>query len=393
MPASAKSKEKKAAGVAKFMRRKPRLRRYGGDAKELAAKVFEFSREGILITDSQMNILSVNQAFTEITGYSAEEMAGKKSSFLFSYREDVLSSAMMREKILAEGYWQGEIRGRRKGGEMFPEWMTVTTATNEAGKITHYIHLFSDITEKKRGEAQLEYLAYHDSLTGLPNRVLFNERLTGAIALAQRHNQSIAVLFLDLDGFKHINDTLGHGSGDILLQQVAQRLTQCVRESDVVARLGGDEFVILLNELSGENSAEGVTKKILYRLHEPFTLASQEIGSAPASASRCFRITVPMARHCWKKPMPPCIRPKSDAETTPGTNKNSRRRSDNDQKHPHPANRRTDHGGAGRNLDVSRPGCLAGRSSARPGRHHRAGRHHAGTQRRLVSYQSNDAKI
>jgi diguanylate cyclase (GGDEF)-like protein len=107
--------------------------------------------------------------------------------------------------------------------------------------------------------------------------VLFNERLAGAIALAQRHNQSIAVLFLDLDGFKQINDTLGHGSGDILLQQVAQRLTQCVRESDVVARLGGDEFVILLNELSGENSAEGVTKKILHRLHEPFTLASQQI--------------------------------------------------------------------------------------------------------------------
>jgi diguanylate cyclase (GGDEF)-like protein/PAS domain S-box-containing protein len=277
MPASAKNKEKKASGVAKFMRRKPRLRHYGGDANELAAKVFEFSREGILITDSQMNILSVNQAFTEITGYSAEEMAGKKSSFLFSYQEDVLSSARMREKILAEGYWQGEIRGRRKGGEIFPEWMTVTTATNEAGKITHYIHLFSDITEKKRGEAQLEYLAYHDSLTSLPNRVLFNERLAGAIALAQRHNQSIAVLFLDLDGFKQINDTLGHGSGDILLQQVAQRLTQCVRESDVVARLGGDEFVILLNELSGENSAEGVTKKILRRLHEPFTLASQEI--------------------------------------------------------------------------------------------------------------------
>jgi diguanylate cyclase (GGDEF)-like protein/PAS domain S-box-containing protein len=277
VPSSTNSREKKVVGAAKFMRRKPRLRRYGGDANELAAKVFEFSRDGILITDSQMNILSVNQAFTEITGYSAEEMAGKKSSFLFSYQEDVLSSAKMREKISVEGYWQGEIRGRRKGGEMFPEWLTVTTATNEAGKITHYIHLFSDITEKKRGEAQLEYLAYHDSLTGLPNRVLFNERLAGAIALAQRHKQSIGVLFLDLDGFKQINDTLGHGSGDILLQQVAQRLTQCVRESDVVARLGGDEFVILLNELSSENSADGVAKKILRHLHEPFTVASQEV--------------------------------------------------------------------------------------------------------------------
>lgn len=277
IPRPAIGKEKKAVGMSKFMRRKPRLRRYGGDANELAAKVFEFSRDGILITDSQMNILSVNQAFTEITGYSSEEMAGKKSSFLFSYQEDILSSAKMREKISVEGYWQGEIRGRRKGGGMFPEWLTVTTATNEAGKITHYIHMFSDITEKKRGEAQLEYLAYHDSLTGLPNRVLLNERLAGAIALAQRHKQSIGVLFLDLDGFKQINDSLGHGSGDILLQQVGQRLTQCVRESDVVARLGGDEFVILLNDLSSENSADGVAKKILRLLHAPFTLGAQEI--------------------------------------------------------------------------------------------------------------------
>lgn len=277
MPASAKSKEKKAVGVAKFMRRKPRLHRYGGDANELAAKVFEFSRDGILITDSQMNILSVNQAFTEITGYSAEEMAGKKSSFLFSYQEDVLSSARMREKIFAEGYWQGEILGRRKGGEVFPEWLTITTATNESGKITHYIHLFSDITEKKQAEAQLEYLAFHDSLTGLPNRILFNERLSAAIALAQRHNHPLGVLFLDLDGFKQINDTLGHSIGDMLLQQIAQRLARCIRESDAVARLGGDEFVILLNELSGEHSAEDVTKKIQRLLNLPFILSGQKI--------------------------------------------------------------------------------------------------------------------
>ena len=277
IPTSAQSKEKKTIGVAKFMRKKPRLRRYSGDANELAAKVFEFSREGILITDSQTNILSVNQAFTEITGYSAEEMMGKKSSYLFSYQEDVLSSAVMRDKIVADGYWQGEIRGRRKGGEIFPEWLTVTTATNESGKITHYIHLFSDITEKKREEAQLEYLAYHDSLTGLPNRILFNERLSAAIALAQRHKHPLGVLFLDLDGFKQINDTLGHGCGDMLLQQVAQRLARCVRESDAVARLGGDEFVILLNELSGEHSAEDVTKKIQRLLQLPFILSDQKI--------------------------------------------------------------------------------------------------------------------
>ena len=277
MPSLDPSMEKKSVGVAKFMRRKPRLLRSSGDANELAAKVFEFSREGILITDSQMNILNVNQAFTEITGFSAEEMAGKKSSFLFSYQENVLSSARMREKIFAEGYWQGEIRGRRKNGEMFPEWLTVTSATNESGKTTHYMYLFSDITEKKHREAELEYLAYHDSLTGLPNRILFNERLSAAIALAQRHNHPLGVLFLDLDGFKQINDTFGHGSGDMLLQQVAQRLSRCVRESDAVARLGGDEFVILLNELSGEHSAEYVTRKIQRLLHLPFILSGQKI--------------------------------------------------------------------------------------------------------------------
>ena len=179
--------------------------------------------------------------------------------------------------MLQDGYWQGEIWGRRKGGEIFPEWLTVSTATNESGKIIHYIHLFSDITEKKREQSRFEYLAYHDSLTGLPNRILFNERLSAAIALAQRHKHPLGVLFLDLDGFKQINDMLGHGSGDMLLQQVAQRLARCVRESDAVARLGGDEFVILLNELSSEHSAEGVTKKIQRLLQLPFILSDQKI--------------------------------------------------------------------------------------------------------------------
>ena len=243
----------------------------------LAAKVFEFCREAILITDSRQNILSVNHAFTEITGYSEEEVAGKKSGLLFPRQEDETSAARMREKILEKGYWQGEILGRRKNGEVFPEWLTVSTATDKSGKITHYINLFSDITGKKREAARFEYLAYHDPLTGLLNRVLFNERLSGAIALAQRHNHPLGVLFLDLDGFKQINDTLGHASGDMLLLQVAQRLTQCVRESDAVARFGGDEFVILLNELSSEHNAEGVARKIMNILSLPFTLSGQKV--------------------------------------------------------------------------------------------------------------------
>lgn len=277
MPVSASGKEKKAAGVAKYMRRKPRLQRYGNDSNDLAAKVFEFSREGIMITDNQMNILSVNHAFTEITGYSEEDAVGKKSCFLYACQENVIHAIKMREKILQDGYWQGEIWGRRKNGEVFPKWLTVSTVTDESGKVALYISLFSDITEKKREQSRFEYLAYHDSLTGLPNRILFNERLSAAIALAQRHNHPLGVLFLDLDGFKQINDTLGHGIGDLLLQQVAQRLARCVRESDAVARLGGDEFVILLNELSNEHSAEDVTRKILRLLHLPFILSGQKI--------------------------------------------------------------------------------------------------------------------
>ncbi len=256
-------------------RRKPQ--QHPNPACDLAIKVFRFSREAILITNEQSIILSVNHAFTETTGYTAEEAIGKNSAFLFSNDEDVLSTSWIREKILAQGHWQGETWGRRKNGEVFPQWLTVSTVAGENGKVTHFINQFIDITEKKREEARFEYLAYHDPLTALPNRILFNERLSGAIALAQRHGHSLGVLFIDLDGFKQVNDSMGHGTGDLLLQQVAKRLTQCVRESDAVARLGGDEFVVLLNELSSEHSAEGVADKILDLLHTPFVLADQRI--------------------------------------------------------------------------------------------------------------------
>lgn len=241
-------------------------------AHELADKVFEFSREGILIADHENHILSVNQAFTEITGYAADEIVGQKSSFLYPCGEDAATFASLLRNIFSQGYWQGEIWGKRKNGEIFPEWLTISAATDKDGKITHYISLFSDITEQKREASRMEYLAHHDSLTGLPNRLLFNERLSAAIALAHRHNNTLGVLYIDLDGFKQINDTMGHGHGDHLLQQVAVRLTQCIRESDAVARIGGDEFVVLLNELSSQRSAQEVATKILHLLDSPFYL-------------------------------------------------------------------------------------------------------------------------
>lgn len=246
------------------------------EAHELANKVFEFCREGILIADNENNILSVNQAFTEITGYSADEAIGKKACILYPDCKDVAAFNLSKKNILANGYWQGEIWGQRKNGEIFPEWLTISTATDKTGEITHYISLFSDITEQKRKALRFEYLAHHDPLTGLPNRILFNERLSAAISLAHRHRNTLGVLYIDLNGFKQINDTLGHGCGDHLLQQVAQRLTHCIRGSDAVARLGGDEFAVLLNEVSDQHSAEEVARKILRSLGTPFLLSAQK---------------------------------------------------------------------------------------------------------------------
>lgn len=245
---------------------------------DLANKVLEFSREAIVLSDRENNILSVNQAFTEITGYSADEVVGKKSSFLYPSGEDENAAAFvgLQESILADGYWQGEILGRRKNGEIYPKLLTISVATDKAGEITHYISLFSDIIEQKRETSRSEYLAHHDALTGLPNRVLFHERLSAAISLAHRHGNTLAVLCLNLDNFKQINDKLGQGSGDQLLQQVAERLTQCIRESDAVARLEGDEFAVLLNEVHDQHSVEEVAKKILLSLGAPFELSAQK---------------------------------------------------------------------------------------------------------------------
>lgn len=260
-----------AANWGKYGRIRPQC------SDSLAAKVFEFCHDAILITDTQFNILSVNQAFTKITGYCANEVLGRKSGFLYSNQEEALSISWIRDKIIAQGHWQGEIWGRRKNGEIYPQWLSISTATDAFRNITHFIKLFSDATEKKKQESRVEYLAYHDPLTGLPNRILFNERLSAAIALAQRHNNSLGVLFIDLDGFKQINDSLGHGAGDLVLEQVGHRLAQCVRESDAVARIGGDEFVVLLNELSSERSAEGVADKILRYLHTPIAFQDKTI--------------------------------------------------------------------------------------------------------------------
>ena len=214
----------------------------------IAATAFE-AQEGMMVTDSNMVILRVNRAFTQITGYSLEEAVGQKPSLLKSGRHDAKFYTEIWKSIKGNGSWQGEIWNRRKSGEIYPEKLTITAVRGEKNTITHYVGTLHDITDRKRIEKQIMTMAFYDSLTHLPNRRLLNDRLGQAMASNKRNNRFGAVLFLDLDNFKPLNDKYGHDVGDLLLIEVARRILECVRESDTVARFGGDEFVVMLSEL------------------------------------------------------------------------------------------------------------------------------------------------
>jgi diguanylate cyclase (GGDEF)-like protein/PAS domain S-box-containing protein len=247
------------------------------ESLRIAATVFE-SHEGMTVTDANNVILRVNAAFSRITGYSAEEAVGKTPTLLSSGRHDAAFYADMRLRLQTEGAWQNEIWNRRKNGEVYPEWLTITAVKNEAGEVTHYVAIFVDITSRKATENRVQHLAFYDPLTQLPNRRLLLNRLEQALATSARHKLLGALLFVDLDNFKTINDTLGHEHGDRLLEQAAQRLSDCMREGDTVARIGGDEFVVMLEELAdtpmeAANHAEGVAEKIRFSLGQPYTLA------------------------------------------------------------------------------------------------------------------------
>ena len=246
----------------------------------LAAIAFE-THEAILITDRQGNIIRVNRAFTEITGYSAAEAIGRNPSFLGSglhgrdYFEDFWSD------LLSQGAWQGELWNRRKNGEVYPQLQSVTAVKDERGELTHFVAVFMDISEQKKAEEEIQRLAFYDTLTGLPNRRMLMDRLRQELAAASRQDTHGALLFLDLDHFKTINDALGHSVGDMLLQQVAKRLSSMLRTEDTVARLGGDEFVVLLPELdknpeTAANLARGVAEKLRGALCEGYDLQGRE---------------------------------------------------------------------------------------------------------------------
>jgi diguanylate cyclase (GGDEF)-like protein/PAS domain S-box-containing protein len=252
------------------------LQKENEDKIRLYERVFQHASEGIIITDSKGRILSTNPAFTITTGYTEEEALGKTPKLLQSNRHDRKFYIDMWALIHERGNWQGEIWNRRKNGEIYPEWLSINAVKNDKGHITNYVGIFSDITERKKSEEHLKFLAHYDVLTELPNRFLFYDRLNQSILQAQRLGKLVSVMFLDLDRFKGINDTFGHGIGDHLLQQVAQKLRKCVRKSDTVARLGGDEFTVILPNLNSSDDAKRIAEKIIEELSQPIVINDQE---------------------------------------------------------------------------------------------------------------------
>jgi diguanylate cyclase (GGDEF)-like protein/PAS domain S-box-containing protein len=254
----------------------------------LAGVVLENTADGVIITNALGHIVSINKAFSDITGFSAEESIGLKPSILISEEQDLDFYRDIQETLKANGFWRGELWNRRKNGTLYPKWMTINTVLDEFGQPINYVAVFSDMSAINQSQSELDRMAHYDPITGLPNRLLFQERLQHSLDLSLSYDQALAVLLVDLDGFKTVNDSLGHSMGDLLLQQAGIRFSQCIRLEDTISRIGGDEFAIILNNLSQPTDAIVVAKKLLMSLQEPFdlrgnsTLLTASIGIAVA---------------------------------------------------------------------------------------------------------------
>ena len=245
---------------------------------KMSGRVFNQAHEGILVTDAEGHIVDVNPAFSEITGYSREEVIGKNPSILRSERHSRLFYQEMWNSLQEQGLWQGEIWNRRKNGELYAELLTISALVDEHGETVNYLGLFSDITQSKEQQQALEMMAHYDMLTQLPNRSLFADRFKQAIAHSNRHHSLLAVVFLDLDCFKPVNDRYGHDTGDQLLIEVAQRIKASIRQDDTASRLGGDEFVLLLNDISSIDHCERLIKRIRHSIELPYVLDGDNIS-------------------------------------------------------------------------------------------------------------------
>lgn len=253
------------------------------ERNRLYAKLFEHVGEAIVITDNKNRIIEVNAAFVTLTGYRLDEVRGMDPKILKAGNTSPETYQSMWSSLADAGYWQGELCDRRKDGSVYPKWVSISAIRDEKGNVTNYVGSFSDITERKTAEERMERLARYDALTGLFNRFSLNERLEQALASAHRDGRYLALMFIDMDRFKIINDTLGHQVGDALLVEVARRLQSCVRDSDIVARLGGDEFVVVLTGTDSTiNGAAIVADKILDRLGQPYMLKGHKLHSTPS---------------------------------------------------------------------------------------------------------------
>lgn len=230
----------------------------------------------------------MNRAFTNATGYTLEDLKGKNPKVLSDGNTPSYIYKNMWSELNAKGFWQGELNDRKKNGEVYPKWMSISVSYSDNDEVLHYIASFADISERKADQERIHYLAHHDALTGLVNRFSLEERLSQAMHAAHRNNNKLALIFIDMDRFKIVNDTLGHSAGDSLLIEVARRLEECVRESDIVARIGGNEFVIVLSNIKNSLAAAPIARSIVDKLGQPYDINNQKVFSSPSMGISLF---------------------------------------------------------------------------------------------------------